>query len=298
MNNGFSEKEMDLLNNVSRQTAQKLSKVISAFLGKTALMSFNRAALVSAEDLAAKISQAQFCLPYSAGNEEKAMLMVAPRLGILIGELLLGNDGQNQGPEFNEQNKEAATQTFQKLIEAQASALFQVSGAKYEFKGENSEVCLPQEAASRLGGSGQWLLIEYKLGIQGFFEETVYDLLPLSLARRIAASASEKMAESGSQVNAWNLDQFSGAKKAGTSADLSLLLDTPLRLTVELGKTKMSLKNVLDLGIGSIVELDKLAGEPVDIKINNKMLAKGEVVVIDDNFGVRIVNIAKPDERV
>ncbi|SHK34234.1 flagellar motor switch protein FliN/FliY [Selenomonas ruminantium] len=80
-------------------------------------------------------------------------------------------------------------------------------------------------------------------------------------------------------------------------ANIGLILDVPLSVTVELGRTNKSIKEILELTNGSIVELDKLAGEPVDINVNGKFLAKGEVVVIDENFGVRITEIASPAER-
>ncbi len=80
-------------------------------------------------------------------------------------------------------------------------------------------------------------------------------------------------------------------------ANIGLILDVPLQITVELGRTKKSIKEVLELATGSIVELDKLAGEPVEIQVNGRYLAKGEVVVIDENFGVRITEIASPAER-
>ena len=80
-------------------------------------------------------------------------------------------------------------------------------------------------------------------------------------------------------------------------ANIGLILDVPLQVTVELGRTKKTIKDILELTNGSIVELDKLAGEPVDIMVNGKFLAKGEVVVIDENFGVRITDIVSPAER-
>ncbi|WP_196594659.1 flagellar motor switch phosphatase FliY [Pectinatus sottacetonis] len=81
------------------------------------------------------------------------------------------------------------------------------------------------------------------------------------------------------------------------NANIGLILDVPLQITVELGSTKKSIKDILELSSGSVIELDKLAGEPVDILVNGKLLAKGEVVVIDENFGVRITDIASPAER-
>lgn len=84
---------------------------------------------------------------------------------------------------------------------------------------------------------------------------------------------------------------------AVSDTNLGLIMDVPLQVTVELGRTKKLIKDILDLATGSIIELDKLAGEPVDILVNGKLLAKGEVVVIDENFGVRITDIVSPMER-
>jgi len=80
--------------------------------------------------------------------------------------------------------------------------------------------------------------------------------------------------------------------------NLGILMDIPLQITVELGRTKRLIKDILELSQGSIIELDKLAGEPVDIFANNKLIAKGEVVVIDENFGVRVIDIISQYERV
>ncbi|WP_163971311.1 flagellar motor switch phosphatase FliY [Oceanobacillus halotolerans] len=80
--------------------------------------------------------------------------------------------------------------------------------------------------------------------------------------------------------------------------NLDMLMDIPLKVTVELGRTKRTVKDILDLTSGSIIELDKLAGEPVDILVNDKLVAKGEVVVIDENFGVRVSDILSQSERL
>lgn len=80
--------------------------------------------------------------------------------------------------------------------------------------------------------------------------------------------------------------------------NLNLLMDIPLKVTVELGRTQKQIKDILELSQGSIIELDKLAGEPVDILVNNKLIAKGEVVVIDENFGVRVTDIVSQWDRI
>lgn len=83
-----------------------------------------------------------------------------------------------------------------------------------------------------------------------------------------------------------------------STQNLNMLFDIPLQVTVELGRARRTVKDILRLSPGSVIELDKLAGEPVDIFVNNKMIAKGEVVVIDENFGVRVTEIASQRDRI
>lgn len=91
-----------------------------------------------------------------------------------------------------------------------------------------------------------------------------------------------------------NMEQVQGE----TNKNLDLLMDIKLQLTVELGRTELPIKKVLELTRGSIIELEKVAGEPVELYANGKLVAHGEVVVIEDNFGLRITSITDPDERL
>lgn len=82
------------------------------------------------------------------------------------------------------------------------------------------------------------------------------------------------------------------------SQNIDLLMDVDLPVSIELGRTKMSIADILAIGPGSVVELNKLAGEPVDLLVNHKVIAKGEVVVVDENFGLRITQLMNPEERL
>ena len=79
---------------------------------------------------------------------------------------------------------------------------------------------------------------------------------------------------------------------------LDMILDIPVQLTVELGRTKIAIRNLLQLAQGSVVELDRLAGEPMDVLVNGCLIAQGEVVVVNDKFGIRLTDVIAPDERL
>ena len=86
--------------------------------------------------------------------------------------------------------------------------------------------------------------------------------------------------------------------KNETPNDIDFILDIPVQLTVELGRTKIAIKNLLQLAQGSVVELDGMAGEPMDVLVNGCLIAQGEVVVVNDKFGIRLTDIITPSERI
>ncbi len=299
MSSGLTRKDLEALGNMERELSRKLSKVFSALLGKTAILTFRKVTEDTAAGAGARLPKKGMILPFTVEEKTQAVWAIAPKIGMLVGDLLVGEKSEKLPEEMTEQHKDACAQVFAKIVEAQAAALTQLVDKKFTFASGEARLGPAADAVKSLSDGKEGLAVyEYGLGIEGYFEDAVYMILPLSFARQLSSLAETKVSGRGGKIESLQLGQLSGSEKVGSLSDVSLLLDTPLHLTVELGRAKMSLKNILELGIGSIVELDKLAGESVDIKVNNKMLAKGEVVVIDDNFGVRIVNIVKPNERI
>jgi flagellar motor switch protein FliN len=93
-------------------------------------------------------------------------------------------------------------------------------------------------------------------------------------------------------------EQFAGTPKAEIHNDIDMIMDIPVQLTVQLGRTKIAIKNLLQLAQGSVVELDGLAGEPMDVLVNGYLIAQGEVVVVNEKFGIRLTDIITPSERI
>jgi flagellar motor switch protein FliN/FliY len=158
------------------------------------------------------------------------------------------------------------------------------------------------------------VLLDFALNVEGAAPGRMAVVLSGAAASSITGGAAPAAA-AGSEFSAANT--FGGGASAGTAtvqpakmasvgesslvgggANIELLMDVPLQVTVELGRTHKTVREILAFGSGSVVELEKLAGEPVDILINERPIAKGEVVVIDENFGIRITEILAPRERV
>lgn len=124
-------------------------------------------------------------------------------------------------------------------------------------------------------------------------EQTATDDWGAAMAEQ-TASASQPATPAKPHV----LEQFGAGGTASATNDLDMILDIPVQLTVELGRTKMPIKNLLQLAQGSVVELSGMAGEPLDVMINGFLIAQGEVVVVNDKLGIRLTDIITPSERL
>ena len=113
-----------------------------------------------------------------------------------------------------------------------------------------------------------------------------------------ATATASEVAEAAPQVTPATFANFGASPAPQTQNDLNMILDNPVQLTVELGRTRIPLKNILQLAQGSVVELDALAGEPMDVLVNGFLIAQGEVVVVNDKFGIRLTDIVTPSERM
>ena len=127
-------------------------------------------------------------------------------------------------------------------------------------------------------------------------ERTMEEAMALEAAQRAAANPPAATPATDSVFKPLVVDNPSAA--GNTRNDIDMILDIPVQLTVELGRTKVPIKNLLQLAQGSVVELDALAGEPMDVLVNGYLIAQGEVVVVNEKFGIRLTDIITPSERI
>jgi flagellar motor switch protein FliN/FliY len=124
-----------------------------------------------------------------------------------------------------------------------------------------------------------------------------------AMAAEWAAALAETKPETASEVQTDHVSPASFQNFAPTTGstagnDINMILDIPVQLTVELGRTRIPIKNILQLAQGSVVELEAMAGEPMDVLVNGYLIAQGEVVVVNDKFGIRLTDIVTPSERM
>ncbi|MBQ8013105.1 MAG: flagellar motor switch protein FliN [Treponema sp.] len=146
----------------------------------------------------------------------------------------------------------------------------------------------PQMGGMQMGGMGMGGMAQAQMSMGGFQQ-------PMMGGMQMGGMP---MGMSMPNVQSVQYPNLAGGPTSQEQGNIGLIMDVNMEMTVELGRTKKQIKDILGMGEGTIIELDKLAGEPVDILVNHKPIAKGEVVVIDENFGVRVTEILSPMERV
>ncbi len=234
---------------------------------------------------------------------------------IAIASVLMGGDGTNLPAEMDD----GLLQTFQEPMNIFVSSMATQLGNKISKSVQTG----PPEAQVINAISETALLgekftkITFNINISDLVNSQFYQIMDYSVSRDMANLALGKTKSSAAPAQAAPSHHAQQTAMQGSAAinpvkfpsfnqvpaftgqgNIDLLMDVPMTLTVELGRAKMMIKDILSLGEGSIIELDKLAGEPVDLLVNGKLIGKGEVVVIDENFGVRVTDIVSPMDRV
>jgi flagellar motor switch protein FliN/FliY len=127
------------------------------------------------------------------------------------------------------------------------------------------------------------------------------DAMAAEWAAALAESKPEPASEvafAAEQVSPASFTNFADSPALAAGNDINMILDIPVQLTVELGRTRIPIKHILQLAQGSVVELETMAGEPMDVLVNGYLIAQGEVVVVNDKFGIRLTDIVTPSERM
>jgi flagellar motor switch protein FliN len=224
-----------------------------------------------------------------------------------ISSLMMGDDRGVPPAEMSEAHQSTIQEFTNQLLSSMAT---QFSGSL------GGGINTTPAVLSIAGGSdlqlppgGDLVKVTYDFAIDGVMNSKLYHIMDTGMAQGLA-SASGGLSQPVSQpqqfpahagqvgISPVKFPPLDEGIPPSVGGNISLILDVPMTLTVELGRTTQLVQDILGLGEGSIIELDKLAGEPVDLLVNGKLIAKGEVVVIDENFGVRVTDIVSPADRL
>lgn len=275
---------------------------------------------------------------YTEGFSGTNLLVIKHEDAAVISDLMLGGTGENPTEIMDEIKLSAVQEAMNQMMGSAATSMSTVFQKKIDIsppsldilniqKGEGTEL-IPQDDV--------FVKVSFNLKVGTLIDSNIMQLLSMpfakSLVEELLVPNAEDTAASIEKERDLNKKQLESpaaeyiqheetqqaepvhtpvdvqpasfaefehvSSPKGDSRNLEMLLDIPLQVTVELGRTKRTVQEILALSSGSIIELDKLAGEPVDILINSKLIAKGEVVVIDENFGVRVTDIISQRDRI
>ncbi len=219
-----------------------------------------------------------------------------------ISSLMMGDAGGAAPAELTEAHKSTIQEFSNQFISSMSTQFSSKLGGTINTT--PAIVSVANSPAELQIPGGEMVKVTYDMVIDGVLNSKLYHIVDLGIAASFSggggAAAPQQQFQPQApqtQISSVRFPQIGEGMAAGGFGDISLLLDVEMTMTVELGRTSKLVKDILGLGEGSIIELDKLAGEPVDLLVNGKLIAKGEVVVIDENFGVRVTDIVSQDER-
>ena len=322
--------EINELKSLSNEIIKIMGTTLGTITGKELNISNSSVGVLSRDSLISQISGGivQVSANFTGDVSGSHSYIIPQDLATKIAAMMMA---QEEG-DLTEMALSALNEAFSQMsgaalnvIQDKTSVTMKTASVSTTKKGNASELDLPE---------GDFVKFRYEFESEDF-KSLIEEIFSVSIAKALADGMLEKKGISPSataqpkEQHAPNISQgfqntdiFGGAAQPSQSqgagvgvqpvqfaplnstgqttvpGNIGLLMDVSMQLTVELGRTKMLIKDILGMGEGTIVELDKLAGEPVDLLVNGKLIAKGEVVVIDENFGVRVTDIISPMERI
>ncbi len=313
----LSPVEKDSLTELFNSTMQSVVPSLAGYLGRDIVISNAVIEIKSSDSIRSDFKKKYVQLPidYSGGFNGKNLIIFNFGDAEVISSLMMGDDSGARPAELTE----AHQSTIQEFVNQMLSSVATGFSNKFGRSINTSQPVLSiiqKSSELQLPPGRDLVKITYNINIENLINSKFYHIMDLQLATdlaKIKGGSSGSGQQQAMQSHSYDAVESSGQQVGinpvkfpplgesvpyGAGSNISLLMDVPMTLTVELGRTRQLVRDILGLGEGSIIELDKLAGEPVDLLVNGKLIAKGEVVVIDENFGVRVTDIVSPAERV
>lgn len=323
----LTEEEKDLLGEIGNISMGSASTALSSILGKMVNITTPRVSVTTLNDIKKEFNIPIMTLEveYIEGLKGSNILLIRIDDASIIADIMMGGSGTNVKTELSEIEVSAVQEAMNQMIGSSATSLSTMLNMPINItppiaKIWNNDV---KKLSDLINEDEKIVRISFKLTIEDLLDSEIMLLLPIETAKMIvnkmmggytepqqeeqeikAKDSYEKVEKEAKQEskNDMNVSKavFSDLTPVSSKEkhNIELILDVPLEISVVLGRTKKTIKEILELGQGSLIELDKLTEEPVEILVNGKRVAYGEVVVIDENFGVRITSIVNNEEKI
>ncbi len=312
-----SPTEKEVLADLLNSTMEMVVSSLSGYISKNLTITNAFVEIKSQEDIKRDFGKKYIQLPisFSGGFSGSNLIIFNYEDAEIISSLMMGDDTGSPPEELTDAHQSTIQEFVSQMLSSMANGFSNKLGKSINISPPTLSI-VNSVSELQLPGGAELVKITYNINIENLINSKFYHIMDLPLGSELSKAV---MAESGGGampmqaqpmgqieqpaaqqvgINPVKFPPLGESVPYGAGSNISLLLDVPMTLTVELGRTRQLVKDILGLGEGSIIELDKLAGEPVDLLVNGKLIAKGEVVVIDENFGVRITDIVSPAERL
>lgn len=319
----LTDLEKDALGEIGNISMGSASTTLSEILQQKVVITTPKIKITSAQSLYDSFNTPYVIIDvnFTEGLNGSNILVIKTRDAAIIADLMMGGTGENPSEELSELQLSAVAEAMNQMIGSAATSMTTIFNTSVkiappivnfvDFGGDNTYYPWVNEDTL--------VVISFTLRVGNLIDSEMMQVIPIDIAKEEAdmlfnpktfenevpkASESEKLEAAPAKTDEINevVVQTERDKKtdleAGLPKNLNLILDVPLKVSVILGKTRRPIQEVLNLIPGSIVELERLANEPVDILVNGTLIAQGEVVVINENYGVRVTNIISPEQRL
>ncbi len=230
--------------------------------------------------------------------EAKAAIAIPPTLATALGDLMLGGEGEGK-ESMDDEDLDATKEIVSNIFSALSTALTsQAELPTLNFKVEDIEF-IAEDGEINLEAYSKMFVYNFTLGdINSLLMFVIDEAIEKSLSPEEAASSPEASSPVKEESSSTSAPSSSAAFTADADNNINLIMDVKLPLRVRIGEKKMLLRDVLSMDIGSVIELNQLANDPLDILVDNHVIAQGEVVIVDGNFGVQITTIGSKKDRL
>ena len=334
----LSQDEKDLIGEVGNISMSQAATTLSTLLNREVKITTPEVSELTVTEILAQseFPKVVTSIGFREGLEGNNMLMIDIPDAIIIADLMMGNDGTDVGEEFTELELSAVGEAMNQMIGSSSTAMATMFDRRIDIFPPEVEAIAQGESIGSMEGKEDDLLvaIAFELTVEGLINSQIMQLFSFTTVQEIsdimlgdtaetlagreeqsspeARPAESSQAEESAPVHPSQAQEprekvevqeavFQELSNDGSRAvprNLDLIMDVPLEFTAVLGKSRKTIQDILSLGSGSVVELDKMTDEPLEILVNGKLVAEGEVVVINESFGIRITNILSREERV
>lgn len=312
----ISQMERDIIGEVGNISMSQAATTLSEILGHKVHITTPKVSLKSIRQVldAAVKPKIVTSIGFKKGLTGNNLLLMDAQDSVVIANLMMGGDGQVTSTELTELELSAVGEAMNQMMGSSATAMATMLGRMIDILPPEVHLISDKVNLNADIGIGNIhsdvCLIAFQLEVEGILQSEIMQVFTMDAVKEISEIMLADQGEVLPQVERQQeeidvvpiqkpaFQELKKSDKHHLPQNLELILDVPLEFSVMLGESKKTIKDILSLGTGSIVELNKLTEEPLSIYVNGKRIAEGEVVVINENFGIRITNILSKEKRI